>query len=62
MGRPPRRHRSASSSGHSRGQTQSLGSPDDENPTVPINSGDEDTNMALDSMNVLSDPLGFLPW
>ena len=63
MGRPPRRHRSASSSIHSRGQSQSLESPSEEYPTVPVSGDDmEDTDMALDSVNVLSDPLDFLPW
>ena len=61
MGRPPRRHRSASGSTHSRGQTQSLESPSEENPTVPVDDM-EDTHMALNSVNVLSDPLDFLPW
>ncbi|KAK4032235.1 hypothetical protein C8A01DRAFT_20668 [Parachaetomium inaequale] len=64
MGRPPRRHRTASSSCHSRGQTQSLPeSPSEENPAATVSGDDmEDTHMALSSVNVLSDPLDFLPW
>ncbi|AEO57478.1 hypothetical protein MYCTH_2303692 [Thermothelomyces thermophilus ATCC 42464] len=62
MGRPPRQYRSQSSSSHSRGQTQSLYSWSEENATSTAPVSDEDTDIAMNSANVLSDPLDFLPW
>jgi len=62
MGRPPRQYRSQSSSSHSRGQSQSLYSWSEENATCTAPVSDEDTDIAMNSANVLSDPLDFLPW
>ncbi|KAL2159580.1 hypothetical protein VTH06DRAFT_2149 [Thermothelomyces fergusii] len=62
MGRPPRQYRSQSSSSHGRGQTQSLYSWTEENAASTAPVSDEDTDIAMGSANVLSDPLDFLPW
>ena len=63
MGRPLRQYRSASSSSssHIRGQSQGLYSWTEESPTAP-GSGDEAADMPMNSANVLSHPLDFLPW
>ncbi|KAK4150306.1 hypothetical protein C8A00DRAFT_37087 [Chaetomidium leptoderma] len=63
MGRPPRQYRSQSNSSHSRGQSQSLYSWNEENVgTSTAAVSDEDTDIAMNSASVLSDPLDFLPW
>jgi hypothetical protein len=63
MGRPPRHHRSASSSAssHIRGQSEGLYAWSEESPPAP-GSGDEASDMPMASANLLSHPLDFLPW
>ncbi|KAL2151068.1 hypothetical protein VTH82DRAFT_6166 [Thermothelomyces myriococcoides] len=67
MGRPPRRqNRSQSSSSHSCAQSpaasQGMYGWNEQNttPTPPVSDGD--TDIAMNSANVLSDPLEFFPW